>query len=176
LIAYFLLLCSLLRNALRTRQQLLLENLALRQQLAVLSRQRRLPRLHPSDRLFWSWLSRIWSGWRSALVLVQAETVVRWQRTAWRHYWAWRSRRARGRPPVLGEVRDLIRRLAKENPSGSSASQHSRYGWGVGTTGAGRRRRSSRDPHPSIKRRTALQNSVVFAVPPWSGVRCVPSL
>jgi len=54
LITYFLLLFSLLRDALRTRQQLLLENLALRQQLAVLSRQRRLRRLHPSDRLFWS--------------------------------------------------------------------------------------------------------------------------
>ena len=83
MIAYFLLLCSLLRNALRTRQQLLLENLALRQQLAVLSRQRRLPRLHPSDRLFWSWLSRIWSGWRSALVVAQPDMVIRWQSTSW---------------------------------------------------------------------------------------------
>ena len=53
---YLLLLCSLLRNALRSRHDLLLENLALRHQLSVLSRQKQRPRLQPADRLFWSGL------------------------------------------------------------------------------------------------------------------------
>ena len=118
LIAYLLLLCSLLRNTLRSRHDLLLENLALRQQLAVLSRQSRRPRLRPVDRLFWSWLSGLWSRWRSAVVLVQPETVIRWQRTAWRQYWTWKSRRGRtsGRPRVPTEVQELIEPMARENP------------------------------------------------------------
>ena len=84
---FLLLLCSVLRNAVRSRHDLLLENLALRQQLAVLSRQQRRPRLQPAGRLFWSWLSRMWPGWQSALALVRPETVIRWQHTAWRQYW-----------------------------------------------------------------------------------------
>jgi len=84
---YLLLLCSALRASLRYRQHLVFENLALRQQLAVLSRQSRRPKLQPADRLFWSFLSRLWSHWRSVVVLVQPETVIRWQRTASRRYW-----------------------------------------------------------------------------------------
>lgn len=114
---HLLLLCSLLRNALRSRRDLLLENLALRQQLAVLSRRSFRPRLKPADRLFWSALSRLWSNWRSAIVLVQPETVIRWQRVAWRRYWSWKSRRGQpGRRHVASEIQELIRRLATENP------------------------------------------------------------
>jgi len=118
LITYLLLLCSLLRNTLRSRHDLLLENFALRQQFAVLSRQSRRPRLRPGDRFFWSWLSRLWSCWRSVVGLVQPETVICWQRMAWRRYWTWKSRRGRtpGRPPVPREVQELIRRLGRENP------------------------------------------------------------
>ena len=82
MLTYLLLLCSALRAALSSRQHLVLENLALRQQLAVLSRQSRRPRLAPSDRLFWSFLSQLWPRWQSAVVLVQPETIIRWQRTA----------------------------------------------------------------------------------------------
>jgi hypothetical protein len=34
------------------------------------------PKLRKRDRIFWSWLSRIWKGWRSALVIVQPGTVI----------------------------------------------------------------------------------------------------
>ena len=81
MITYFLLLCSSLPATVRSQQHLVLENIALRQQLAVLSRQSRRPRLDPSDRLFWSFLSQLWSRWQSAVVFVQPETVIRWQRT-----------------------------------------------------------------------------------------------
>jgi hypothetical protein len=53
--------------ALRTRRSLMLENLALRHQLAVLQRSSPRPRLGPSDRLFWVLLRRMWSGWADAL-------------------------------------------------------------------------------------------------------------
>ena len=75
---YLRLACRSLSSAVRSRCDVALENLALRQ--------RRLPRLHPSDRLLWSWLSRIWSGWRSALVVAQPDMVIRWQSTSWWHY------------------------------------------------------------------------------------------
>lgn len=84
------------RSALRSRHDLVLENLALRQQLTVLARSARRPHLQPADRLLWCWLSRSWSHWRSAIVLVQPETVVRWHRSGWRRYWTWKSRRGRG--------------------------------------------------------------------------------
>ncbi|MFO8173408.1 MAG: hypothetical protein R6T96_03940, partial [Longimicrobiales bacterium] len=67
-------------SVLRSRQDLALENVALRQQLMVLRRQPGHVRLTDSDRLFWVWLHRLWSGWRQALLLVQPATVVNWQR------------------------------------------------------------------------------------------------
>jgi hypothetical protein len=66
-----------LRTLLRDRAELAAENLALRQQLAALSEQKKRPRLRRRDRIFWTWLSRLWSNWHSALVIVQPETVVR---------------------------------------------------------------------------------------------------
>jgi len=86
LTTYLLLFWSLLRSAFVSRQHLLLENLALRQQLVVLTRSSRRPRLTPPDRLFWSWLSRAWPRWRSALVIVQPDMVIRWQSTSWRRH------------------------------------------------------------------------------------------
>ena len=135
MITYLSLFCSALRAALSSRQHLVLENLALRQQLAVLSRQSRRPKLGPSDRLFWSFLSQLWSRWQSAVVFVQPETVIRWQRPAWRRYWAWKSRRsaAPGRPRIPKEIRELIRRLAGENPRWGSVrilgGLHHEYEW-----------------------------------------------
>ena len=65
---------------LRTRRRLLLENLALRQQLAVLKRKHARPRLAALDKLFWVLVRRFWSEWKQALIIVGPETVVRWHR------------------------------------------------------------------------------------------------
>ncbi|MEP6653181.1 MAG: hypothetical protein ABJA82_07465 [Myxococcales bacterium] len=92
-----------------------MENLALRQQLAVLLRRRPRPRLVWSDRIFWIALSRAWSRWRKALVIVKPDTVVRWHRSAFRRFWTWRSRRPAGRPPIDRHTRDLVRKMAKAN-------------------------------------------------------------
>jgi transposase InsO family protein len=109
-----------LYSFLRCRRDLLLDNLALRQQLATLVVRRR-PSIRPADRAFWVLLCRLWPGWASALAIVQPGTVVRWHRAGFRIYWNWLSRRGRrtGRPPLPREVRDLIRRMASENAWGA---------------------------------------------------------
>ena len=68
------------RAALVSRTRLAVENLALRQQLAVFKRAAKRPRLRRGNRIFWSWLSRAWPGWRSAVIIVKPETVIRWHR------------------------------------------------------------------------------------------------
>jgi hypothetical protein len=80
-----------LASMFKTSGQLRLENLALRQQLAVLRRSapKRL-KLTTADRIFWVWLLRVWGDWKSALMIVKAETVVAWQRTGFGLFWAWR--------------------------------------------------------------------------------------
>ena len=64
----------------RSRLALQLEIVALRHQLTVYQRTTKRPRINPGDRIFWSWLSRRWSGWRGALVFVQTRTVLAWHR------------------------------------------------------------------------------------------------
>ena len=82
-------------------RQLALENLALRQQLAVYKRAIIRPPLRRTDRLFWIGLARIWTGWRQALVIVAPATVLQWQRRRFREYWTKLSGGSSGgRPPV----------------------------------------------------------------------------
>ena len=103
--------------ALRGHRELVLENLALRQQLMAMKRANSRPRLQARDRLFWIALRRIWTNWRTALVLVRPETVVGWHRTWLRRRWTRRSTpRANGRPPVAREIRALVREMATANP------------------------------------------------------------
>jgi len=104
------------RSAVRTRRELALENLALRQQLAVWKARRPRPRVTEMDRIFWMVLSRVWENWRSSLQVVRPETVVRWHRRGFRLYWAWKSQRRSGRPMISTELRDLIRRMSCANP------------------------------------------------------------
>jgi transposase InsO family protein len=109
------LLVGVVLSALRGRRALLEENLLLRQQLVVALRPRRRPRVRWHDRLFWAVARRFVRDWRRHLVLVQPETVLRWHRQRWRHFWWRRSGRPTGRPRVPQEVRALIRRLSEEN-------------------------------------------------------------
>jgi putative transposase len=147
---------------LRARQDLVAENLALRQQLAVLTRPKRRPRLTPADRLFWSCLSSLWSPWRSTLVLVQPDTVIRWHRFAWRRYWTWKSRHmSAGRRRIPQEVRDLIRRMARENPRWGSIriqGELRKLGYTVSAQSVRRYRRADRRRPPSQRWRTFLRN------------------
>src|SRR4051794_152779 len=120
---------STLASLCQTSAQLRLENLALRQQLAVLRRSapKRL-QLTPADRLFWVGLRRVWTDWKSALLIVQAETVIAWHRKGFRLFWAWKIRRGQpGRPRVPKEVRDLIRRISGNNPRWGAPRIHGEW-------------------------------------------------
>jgi len=108
---------AMLRGVVRSRAALHFEVLALRHQLLVLQRsQPRRLRLANADRWLWAWLSCVWSGWRTTIVIVKPETVVAWHRKGFRLFWAWKSRRRTGRPPVAEDMRALIRQMAEENP------------------------------------------------------------
>jgi putative transposase len=102
----------------RPRVALQAEILALRHQLLVLQRSNRGHkfRLGSADRALWVWLSRLWTEWRSALIIVRPETVIGWHRQGFRLYWRWKSRHPAGRPSVSGEVAELIRRMSLANP------------------------------------------------------------
>jgi hypothetical protein len=98
-------------------RQLALENLALRQQLAVYRRTMPRPKLRTTDRLFWAGLVRIWTGWRQALLIVSPDTVLRWQRRRFREYWTRLSRRPTGGPPPLCSRLGLDRFLHRTDRS-----------------------------------------------------------
>src|SRR5271168_1783711 len=101
----------------RSSGELVLENLTLRQQLAVLKRRHPRPNLALVGGLFWVAVSRFWSGWKQVLIVITPETVVRWHRTGFRLYWKLISRVSEqvGRRRISKEVRDLIFRMVAEN-------------------------------------------------------------
>ena len=109
---------TLLRAWLLGSTTIALENLALRHQLLVLRRSVVRPHLSRWDRILWVWLSRLWTDWRASLVIVQPATVLAWHRRGFQLYWRWRSRASSvGRPRLDPELRQLIRRMARENPT-----------------------------------------------------------
>jgi hypothetical protein len=104
------------------------EIIALRHQLTVFQRTQKPKRIMLSgiDRCLWVWLSRLWSGWRSALIMVKPETVIGWHHQGFRWYWTWKVRHGRsGRPRVPKETRDLIRIMSRENPLWGAPRIHS---------------------------------------------------
>jgi putative transposase len=114
-----------LRAFVIARHRLGMEAVALRQQLVVYKRKQPRPKLNRFDRLFWVLVRQIWINWSESLILVKPETVVAWHRAGYRLFWKWRSRRQRlGRPKVAEEVRDLIRRMKRENPTWGAPRIH----------------------------------------------------
>jgi transposase InsO family protein len=98
-----------------------LKILALQHQLAVYKQTVPRPRLRPTDRLFWVWLSRLWRGWHDALTFVQPRTVIAWQRQRFRDHWRRLSQPGNpGRPAIAKEVRDLICAMWQANPTWGS--------------------------------------------------------
>ena len=116
MLEFLSLLLHALAAPLRTQARLEGEIAILRHQLNVLRRQTSKPRLTAADRLLFVWLSRLFPSLKSAITIVQPETVLRWHRSGFRLYWRWKSRSRGGRPKVSIEVRSLIRRMSLENP------------------------------------------------------------
>jgi putative transposase len=122
----FGLLFSTILRLFRARRSLLLENLALRPQLAVLKRRRPRPKLVVFDKLFWVLARGFWSGWSQALIVVTPERVVGWHRAGFRLYWKLISkvRRPIGRRQTPKQVRQLIFRMVAENPTWGAPRIH----------------------------------------------------
>ena len=115
-----------LSRCFHSRQSLVLENLALRQQLAVLKRRHPRPKLRPLDKLFWTLACQFWSAWKQALLVVTPATVVRWHRAGFRLYWSLisRVRQRVGRKKVSKEVRDLLFQMVAENSTWGAPRIH----------------------------------------------------
>jgi putative transposase len=119
------------------------ENLFLRHQLSIALR--RAPpriRLRGSDRALIVWLTRLWPSLLGAAQVVQPETILRWHRAGFTAFWRWKSRKRAGRPKIARELRDLIRRMSKENPK-----------WGASRIGAFSHSFISRSTRQSTMRR-----------------------
>ena len=111
----------------RSRRSLMLENLALRQQLAVLKREHPRPRLGPLDKLFWVLALRFWSQWKESLILVLPDTVVRWHQAGFKLYWAMLCKvrkRVGGGRRISKQIRGLIFQMVTENPSWGAPRIH----------------------------------------------------
>ncbi|MGQ0554015.1 MAG: integrase core domain-containing protein [Planctomycetota bacterium] len=128
----------LLRTLSRSRRQLALENLALRQQLIVLRRKVGRPTVADRDRRFWLLMRRLNPAWRSCLHLVTPATVLRWHKKGYCAWWRFKSRgRKPGRPAIDWRLINLIKRLARENPSWGSphiTKELIRLGFNIGKT------------------------------------------
>ena len=112
---------DLRRRTLRSRASLCLENLALRHQVAIYKQTIPRPRLHPTDRPFWAWLSRLWSGWQEALALVQPRTRIAWQRQRFRDHWRRLSQQGRlVGPPLPRRYESSFARCGRRTPTWGS--------------------------------------------------------
>lgn len=100
----------------RSKSELLLENALLRQQLVILQRQVKPPRLTPMDRFSLLLLASRLRAWKQALVILKPDTLLRWHRQGFRLFWRRKSRARPGRPPLSGELVALIQQMATENP------------------------------------------------------------
>ena len=97
-------------------EQIALENLALREQLAIFQRSVRHPKIRLMDRVFWVCLRKAWKDWKSVLVIVRPETVLDWQRRRFRRYWSQLSQHTNpGRPRTRADIRKLVKTMAEAN-------------------------------------------------------------
>ena len=148
----------------RGHHAVVLENVALRQQLAIYKRTKKRPHLVKCDRWFWIALSAMWKDWRRPLFVVHPHTVVRWQRERFRRYWARRSKKLGrpGRPSISRQVRELIRTMACANPLWRAPRIHGelrKLGIEVSERTVSRVLRSVERP-PSQTWKTFLQNHI----------------
>jgi transposase InsO family protein len=108
----------------KSRCRLEAENLLLRHQLTIALRASPRLRLLGSDRALLIWMTRLWPSLLDAVRVVQPETVLRWHRAGFKMFWRWKSRHKAGRPKIDHGLRDLIRRMSRENPLWGASRIH----------------------------------------------------
>ena len=149
-------------TSLKSRRNLLFENLALRHQLLVLNRSHKRPRLMPLDRALWEWLSQNWHAWKTHVLIVQPDTVIRWHRKGFRLFWKWKSRpRKPGRKTIGPETIALIRTMSQANPLWGAPRIHGelvKLGITVALRTVGKYMVQRAHRPPSQKWKTFLQN------------------
>jgi putative transposase len=164
MVCIFLLWLGTLTRLFRSRRELVLENLVLRQQLVVLKRRHPRPRLRIFDKVFWLGIRHCLSGWKDSLLIVTPDTVVRWHRAGFRLYWKLisRARRATGRKRLPKETRDLIFKMVAENPTWGAPRIHGELlmlGFDVSERTISRwMKRAPRDPEPEKRWLAFLRN------------------
>jgi hypothetical protein len=114
------------------------------------------------DRLFWISPRRFWPGWKSVIIIVRPDTVAAWHQAGFRWYWRWRSSGPPGRPKVAKELRDLVRRVARENPGWGAPKIHGellKLGFEISETTVSRYlRRVHRRGYPGMSWLASLRN------------------
>ena len=105
----------------RTKSELMLENALLRQQLIVLQRHLKRPALTWRDRALLFLIASKLPSWKTALMIVQPDTLLRWHRDLFRRVWRYKSKRKgkRGREPLAEDIVTLIKNIAKDNRAGA---------------------------------------------------------
>jgi len=157
-----------LRLIFRSKHDVVLENLALRQQLVVQQHSIKRPRIKNRDRIFWIWLSRFWNNWKATLIVVKPPTVIAWHKKGFKSYWKRKSRRV-GRPTIDWELIKLIRRLQKENRTWSAQriqGELKKLGYEVCDNTVAKYMIKSKDGDPSKRQRwlTFLRNHAKYIV------------
>ena len=161
MIALIRLLLALLLAPFWAKLALEAENAALRQQIIVLRRKLRgRVKLSNADRLFFVSLYRLFPSISRAMLIIRADTLVRWHRAGFRIYWRWKSRNHLGRPRIDCELRALIRRMNAENPLWGAPRIHGellKLGFEVAQSTVAKYMTKRRGP-PSQTWRTFLRN------------------
>jgi len=121
LVGFFFVLIKFIQIVRKSKSELIIENLALRQQLAIYQTKKTKPRLTNFDRSFWIALKQSWNEWIDHLIIVKPETVVDWQKRRFNKHWTKISTQNKkpGRKRIKKEIRDLIYRMAGENRWGA---------------------------------------------------------
>ena len=107
---------KLLLSLFKSRTQLQLEIVFLRKQLEILNRTPKKIQIKTRDRFLFVFMKRIFTNWKSNLIIIKPETVISWHRKGFKLYWRWKSRHHGGRPKIPKEQIDLIKQMANENP------------------------------------------------------------
>jgi putative transposase len=121
LIRLFTIVLKSIQTLFKSKSDLLLENFALRQQLAQYLAKNIKPKLTDVDRLFWVALRQVWEKWTDSLIIVKPQTVIDWQRRRFKRHWTKLSIKNKkpGRKRIKKEIRDRIYRMARENHWGA---------------------------------------------------------
>src|ERR1035437_4303030 len=111
-------------KSVKTKTQLILENIFLHKQLEIYQRTDPKLKLKRTDRMFFTFIMYWLYNWKERLFIIKPETVIKWHRTAFRIFWRWKSHHKGGRPKVSRKVIALIKKMANENPKWGAPRIH----------------------------------------------------